>query len=225
MTYPGALRMLLAVGLLLSVTACQKRTQMTSTDSLQGAAASAATAPAVSPPQVPRSRAGRNMLGKPLPLDGLRWLNTTGDEPVKIKGKVTLVRWWTDTCPFCRGSLPAIEKLRNEYGRRGFQSVAVYHAKPPRPMKRETILRSAQDFGYRGPVASDQDWETLKRLYLSTGRRSATSVSFLLDRQGIVRFVHPGPEFRPSEKAAETQLNQDYEDIKAAIEALLGQKS
>jgi len=161
------------------------------------------------------------MLGKPLPLDGLRWLNTPDAKPPALQGKVTLVRWWTETCPFCRRSLPAIETLRKDFGKRGFQAIAVYHPKPPRPVAGTDILRAAKAFGYRGSVAADLEWKTLQRAYLSTGRRTATSVSFLLDRRGIVRFVHPGPEFRPTSNPREKRLNQDYQDIRTAIEALL----
>ena len=38
----------------------------------------------------------------------------------------------------------------------------------------------------------DENWSVLKKLWLSTGHRPATSVSFLVDREGVVRFVHPG---------------------------------
>jgi len=44
------------------------------------------------------------------------------------------------------------------------------------------------------PVALDADWAALKRWWLNQ-ERDWTSVSFLLDRQGIIRYVHPGGEF------------------------------
>jgi thiol-disulfide isomerase/thioredoxin len=172
---------------------------------------------------VPASRGGWDMIGKPLPLDDVRWLNTPDRKPIVAKGKVTLVRWWTDTCSYCERSLPAITKLHRQYAERGFQTVAVYHPKPPRPVVDATVIEIAKHWDYTGPIAVDRNWDTLTRLYLSKAERSATSVSFLLDRDGIVRFVHPGPVFAPTDKPAERQLNRDYIDLKTAIEALLDQ--
>ncbi len=183
----------------------------------------AESGPPTRTPALPRSRGGLDMLGKRLPLDGLRWLNTPERKPPPVEGKVTLIRWWTDTCPYCTRSLPAIEQLREQFGRRGLQTIAVYHAKPPRPVDDEAVLGAARARNYNGPVSVDPDWRSLRRLYLAEHRRSATSVSFLLDREGVVRFVHPGPEFGPTDDAAKRLVNQDYEDLKAAIAALLGE--
>ena len=174
--------------------------------------------------RVPTSRGGEDMLGLRLPLDSLKWLNTRDGASVDVTGKVTLVRWWTDSCPFCAASLPAIEALTRRYGRAGFQAVGVYHPKPPRHVEAAEVLRSARALGYTGPVATDLDWATLNRVYLSTGNRVSTSVSFILDHDGIIRFINRGPEFRPTDDPAMAEINRDYEDIRSAIEALLAEK-
>lgn len=174
--------------------------------------------------RVPTSRGGEDMLGLRLPLDGLKWLNTRDGASVDVTAKVTLVRWWTDSCPFCAASLPSIEALTRRYGSAGFQAVGVYHPKPRRPVEAAEVLRSARALGYSGTVATDLDWATLKEVYLSTGNRVSTSVSFILDRDGIIRFVHPGPEFHPTDDPAKVEINRDYEDIRSAIEALLAEK-
>ena len=95
--------------------------------------------------------------------------------------------------------------------------------KPPRPVNTEDILSAAIKLGYTGNIAIDSNWEVLDKNYLSLAERPATSVSFILDREGIVRFVHPGPEFQQTEDAGKMQENQDYEDIKSAIEFLLNE--
>jgi len=65
-------------------------------------------------------------------------------------------------------------------------------------------------------------WTQLRRLWLATGDRKATSVTFLVDQAGIIRFVHPGPEYYPSQNAADQQQNDDYQLLDAAIAALVG---
>jgi thiol-disulfide isomerase/thioredoxin len=173
---------------------------------------------------IPESRGSRDMIGRALPLDTMRWLNTDGNKPLGTKGKVTLVRWWTDTCSYCERSLPAITALSKKYATRGFQTVGVYHAKPPRAVKDDTVIKAAADLSYVGPIALDTDWSVLKDEYLSRRRRPATSVSFLLDCNGRIRFVHPGPEFHPSDDPGARQIHQDHLDIDATIQVLLEER-
>ncbi len=172
---------------------------------------------------VPMSSVGADLLGKHLVLDELDWLNTPGNTPVKLAGKVTLVRWWTDTCPSCAMSLPAIERQRKNFAARGLQTVAVYHPKPPRDVAEHDVLEMAKVLGYTGWVATDLQWKTLQRVYLGTDERRSTSVCFLLDEKGVIRYVHPGPAFGPTDDPEEYQLNQDYLNITAAIEAMVSE--
>ena len=171
---------------------------------------------------LPPPRAGADLLGRSLArLDLLRWIG----EEVPLSGAeaapATLLRWWTDTCPHCEGTLPAVERLRSEYGAAGLATVAVYHPKPPRPVDDDEVAAAALALGYAGPVAVDVDWSALERAWPRELGRTATSVSLLVDRDGVVRFVHPGPRFFPSEDP-ELELSQrDWEDVRAAVEALL----
>jgi len=135
--------------------------------------------------------------------------------------KATLYRWWTDACPACEASLPAFERLRQEYEDDGLQVVAVYHPKPIRKVDDEAIAAAADKIGFHGAIALDQDWSVLKKRYLNTGRRRATSASFLVDAKGMVRCVHPGPMLFPSADPEHAQHNSDYELLEQAIKALL----
>ncbi|MCH7878189.1 MAG: TlpA family protein disulfide reductase, partial [candidate division Zixibacteria bacterium] len=168
-------------------------------------------------------RAGGDVVGSRLDLSNLRWLHTEDNEPLEVTGKVTLVRWWTDSCPFCTASLPAIYGFSELYPSDDFQTIAVYHPKPPRNVISKDILEAAREREYDGIVAVDQNWEVLKQNYLNKKRRSATSVSFLLDQQGIIRFVHPGPVIHPSDDPELLDVNRDYEQMSLAIKALLSQ--
>ncbi len=173
--------------------------------------------------QLPETRVGADVIGKRLPIKDLRWLNTEDGKAPPLAGHVTLVRWWTDTCPYCARSLPAIADLETEYAVRGFQTIAVYHPKPPRAVKMETVLEAAHRIGYSGPVAVDDDWAVLRKAYLDTGDRRATSVSFLLDAEGRIRYVHPGPELRGGDGPKESDLQAQYDEMRQAIEALLAE--
>ena len=165
---------------------------------------------------------GEDVLGRKMPpLDFDRWIDAEGGGAADPSGKVTLYRWWTDGCAHCEKTLPAVETLRRNYGPKGLRVVAVYHPKPVREVDDEAVRRAAARVGYSGPVAVDGDWSELKKFYLDTGERPATSASFLVDRHGVIRLVHPGPRFHPSDDPAEAAEAADYRRIEAAVERLL----
>ena len=61
----------------------------------------------------------------------------------------------------------------------------------------------ADRFGFRFPIAIDHDWKTLNAWWLDD-HEGWTSVSFLIDRAGVVRFVHTGGQYEPgSDDAAQ----------------------
>ena len=145
------------------------------------------------------------------------WLNS---EPVKLqdlRGKVVLVRWWTAPgCPYCKATAPALNDFYREYHKRGLEVIGFYHHKSDGPLRVEDVKKYAGQFGFKFPVAIDPEWRTLKRWWLDTGDRDFTSVSFLIDRRGVIRFVHPGGQYVKGEKA--------YAELRLKIEALLAEK-
>jgi hypothetical protein len=103
--------------------------------------------------------------------------------------------------------------------------VAVFHPKPAGAVDAMRVTTTAKQLGYAGLVAIDEDWSELKRAYLDrtpTGR--ATSVTLLVDRAGVVRFVHPGTQYFPSDEKDEAQEDADYRLLENAIAAVLSEK-
>ncbi len=171
---------------------------------------------------LPAHRGGQDLVGRPFGTPKFdRWITPQDVDPQPVGPTVTLYRWWTDACPYCQASLPAVETLRREYGPRGLRIVGVYHPKPPRAVDDDWVRAAARRLGYRGLLAVDEDWSALDQVYLSTGKRRATSASFLVDADGIIRFVHPGPVFFPSDDPDRIVENDDYQKLNRAIKALL----
>jgi hypothetical protein len=53
------------------------------------------------------------------------------------------------------------------------------------------------------------------------GFTRATSVSFLVDRKGIVRWVHPGPRILYSAKPEDASADADMRGLEAAVGLVL----
>ncbi|MBI3875311.1 MAG: TlpA family protein disulfide reductase, partial [Verrucomicrobia bacterium] len=142
------------------------------------------------------------------------WLNSTPLKLADLRGKVVLVRWWTaPQCPYCRATAPALNEFRESFGAKGLVIVGAYHHKAPTKLDPKKVAQQAADFGFKFPVAIDPDWRTLQRWWLDGNEHGWTSVTFLLDRRGVIRHIHPGGQYVKGDEA--------YTAMKAKIEELL----
>jgi len=145
--------------------------------------------------------------------------NWQGSEPLTLKGlegKVVLVRWWTAPhCPFCAKSAPALNEFHESYAEKGLQVLGFYHHKARTPLDLDEVKAFSQKFGFKFPVAIDDNWTTLKAWWLNQ-KNDWTSVSFLIDRKGVIRHIHPGGQYVKGDEA--------YAALKAKIEELLAEK-
>jgi len=147
---------------------------------------------------------------KPLTLEGLR-------------GKVVLVRWFSPECRYCQATLPSLEKLRKRYAAQGLVVVCVFHPKPVRKVTDAFVRDSARKLGFTGPVAVDEDWSTLNRWWLMNHPdRNWTSVSFLIDQQGVVRWGQGGGEYHPSSDPGHAACDARHAELERTIRRLLG---
>ncbi len=73
--------------------------------------------------------------------------------------------------------------------------IGFYHHKSSAPWRHEEVKDHALHLGFDFPVAVDEQWRTLRAWWLDRGGNNWTSVSFLIDRKGMVRFIHPGGQY------------------------------
>ena len=168
---------------------------------------------------------GVEMLGKAAPDWAFtRWVRGEPATLASLRGKVVLLRWFTDGCHFCEATLPGLEELRAEYEERGLVVLGVYHPKPPRDVTDRFVMGVAKRLGFSGPLALDRDWKTLNRYWLDGhDERNWTSVSFLVDREGKLQWVHGGGEYHASTDPKHAACDEDWRELNAAIESALGE--
>jgi thiol-disulfide isomerase/thioredoxin len=123
-----------------------------------------------------------------------------GDVPA-CDGKVVLVDFWASWCGPCKQSFPVLDALTAEYGARGLVVLGVSVDEEAAAMER---------FLERHPVefATVRDVE---HKLVAACAVEAMPTSFLIDGQGVVRFVHRG--FRGAESAKE--LREHIEQLLA----------
>jgi hypothetical protein len=108
---------------------------------------------------------------------------------------------------------PALNEFNREFRERGLQVIGFYHHKSPGSLEVEAVKEHARRLGFEFPIAIDFDWRTLKQWWLHSEAEKWTSVSFLLDRQGVVRYIHPGGQY--------VKGDPDYQILRSKIEELL----
>ena len=171
--------------------------------------------------------AGDDLIGveaPPFKFDG--WLNSEPLTLEDLKGHVVLVRWFTDTCPYCASSTPALRQLYEEFTEEDFKMIGVFHPKAGRnhPLNLQRVERVVEARDFKFPVAIDWNWSkgTLKDWWLTGAKRPATSVTFILDKTGVIQFIHPGMEYHEDNGSElHSMCARDMGRIRAAIERLI----
>ena len=128
----------------------------------------------------------------------------TGGPVPATDGHVTIVDFWASWCAPCKASFPAYAKIYSDYAARGLVVVAV--SVDERPADYDTFLKK-----WHPPFVTLLD--ATKQL-VTTVKVPAMPTSYLLGRDGRVRFIHVGFHGAATEK-----------EIRAQIEALLDEKN
>ena len=144
-----------------------------------------------------------------------RWLNSPPLTLAGLRGKVVLVRWWTAGCPYCSATAPALRELDRDFGPRGLVVIGMYHHKDSGPYDPRVTEKTAKEYGFTFPVAFDPDWRTF-HAWMRGADSGWTSVTFLLDRKGVVRWFHPGGSYAPGDAA--------YAELRKVATELLTEK-
>ena len=168
------------------------------------------------------NREGAELIGTKAPeWFNERWINSDTLTLADLKGKVVLIRWWVDQCPFCAQSSSALNGFHEKYEDDGLVVIGMFHPKPqPKQISEEYVQKASDALQFTFPIAIDDQWETLNEYWLNV-RRSFTSVSFLIDQEGIIRYIHPGPEYHEDGEGEHKQCKKDYLELDAFIQYLL----
>ncbi len=165
---------------------------------------------------------GTTLLGKAArEWRGLRWIQGGPTTLAALRGKVVLLRFWLVGCAYCTRSAPALRELWQQHKDQGLVVVGVHHPKSPESQDLATVARGARALRFEFPIATDADWSTLRAYGIGRVFQRFTSVSFVIDRAGVIQFVHDGGEFHRGGGAEHATCNAAFEALEAAIVAAL----
>jgi thiol-disulfide isomerase/thioredoxin len=133
-----------------------------------------------------------------------------GQGPRTIKeaeGKVVVVDFWATYCGPCRKAFPMYQGLVDRFP--GDVAVLAVAIDEPDHVKDDKILAFARETRVRFSILRDQDHRTAARYRRPSGIPS----TFVLDRSGVVRYVHLGYDDREEDR------------ITAEVESLIGPRA
>jgi len=104
----------------------------------------------------------------------------------KVRGKVVLLRFWADWCPYCRYEMPVIDKYYRKLNKDGFLVLAVNVKQSA-----EVALAFTAQLDITFPVPLDPDGKMARRYGVY-----AIPTNFLIDRQGVIREILIGEVFK-----------------------------
>jgi len=117
----------------------------------------------------------------------------------QLRGKVVYVDFWASWCGPCKKSFPFMNAIDSEFRARGLQILAINVDEQP---------ATAQEFLSRYPANFALGADNTGQCPRAFGVKAMPS-SYLVDREGVIRYVHLG--FRPGHA----------EQLRQAIEQLL----
>ena len=115
------------------------------------------------------------------------WINS---EPLKLnnlRGRVVLIEFWTFGCYNCRNTLPFVKSLHDRYQQKGLTVIGVHSPEFEEERKVENLRREVISLGIRYAVVTDNDFQTWSSYHVE-----AWPTTFLLDKQGRIRWMHQG---------------------------------
>ena len=115
-------------------------------------------------------------------LPDLAPMKLEGSLPDGLKGKVVLLDFWASWCDPCKESFPAMEELHTRYLNQGLTILAV-NVDDKRADMDVFLKKHHGTF----PIVRDAGKKLVSHAGIAT-----MPTSFLIDRQGKVRFVHSG---------------------------------
>jgi len=133
------------------------------------------------------------------------WINS---EPLKLKdlrGRVVLVEFWTFGCINCRNTLPFVKSWNDRYRDKGLVVIGVHSPEFAEEREVENLRREVGSLGINYPVVSDNDYQTWNAYDVV-----AWPTTFLLDKQGRIRWRHAG--------------EGDYDETEQLIQKLLAEE-
>jgi len=117
-----------------------------------------------------------------------QWSNGLNYSIKDFKGKTVLLDFWTYTCIYCLRTIPVIKEIRKKYEDKGLVIIPIHSAEYEFAKNIKNIKKAIETLNLREYVigfdTKNKTWETYGNSYWPK--------HILIDKEGFVRYEHPG---------------------------------
>lgn len=121
-------------------------------------------------------------------LEGITaWINSPPLTMESLRGRVTLIDFWTYSCINCRRTFPFLRRLHEAYADDGLVVIGVHSPEFDFEKRHDNVARAVRELRVTWPVAEDPEmatWQAYGNEYWPA--------DYLVDRQGRLRLYHFG---------------------------------
>jgi len=139
----------------------------------------------------PEHPGGTNAVAVPAPeFAAGTWLNlpaSATNAPPSLRGKVTVVHFWTFGCINCRHNLPYYDRWQKNLGPLGLQIVGIHTPETPGEREPANAMRKVKELHITYPVLLDPESRNWQQW-----QQSVWPAVYLVDKRGRVRFAWEG---------------------------------
>ena len=121
-------------------------------------------------------------------IDG--WLQSEVESLEELRGQVVIVEFWTFGCYNCKNRIPYTQEIYAKHRDQGLEIVGIHSPEFKFEEDVENIKEAMVDLGVTWPVVLDTRRKTFWEW--QTGGRAYWPRTYVLDRDGRVRFDHIG---------------------------------
>lgn len=132
------------------------------------------------------------------------WINSRPLTPQALRGRVTLVEFWTLDCINCKHTLPHLVQWDKQFRSAGLTIIGVHTPELAFERDVNNIKRSIEQNGIRYPVAVDPAYKT----WQAYGNNAWPHI-YLADRHGKIRYEVVGEGAYEQTEAKIRQLLQE----------------
>ncbi len=119
-----------------------------------------------------------------------------GKLPDSLKGKVVMLDFWASWCEPCKQSFPTMNELQTKYSGQGLEVIAINVDENKADME-AFLKKNSASF----TVLRDAAQKLVDKAGIST-----MPTSFLIDREGKIRFAHSGYRGEETKKKYEQEI-------------------
>lgn len=120
-------------------------------------------------------------------IPGGIWFNSKPLTLEQLKGKVTIIDFWTYTCINCQRTLPYLRNWWNKYKDQGLVIIGVHSPEFEFEKSEKNVAQAIKDFGLEYPIVQDNDFATW-RAY----NNRYWPAKYFIDKDGLIRYTHFG---------------------------------